>query len=54
MLKAVFGGKEETPDAGVSMKDPAAVRSLLVGLRARQASQHAGNADHDEPRKKPD
>lgn len=35
MLKAVFGGKEETPKAGVSMKDPAAVKSLFAGLKAR-------------------
>ncbi len=36
MLKAIFGGKDEPAQAGVSMKDPAAVRSLFAGLKARQ------------------
>lgn len=38
MLKAIFGGKEEAPAAGVSLKDPAAVKALFAGLRARQAT----------------
>lgn len=37
MLEAAFGGKDEAPKStGASMKDPAAVKALFAGLKARQ------------------
>lgn len=32
MLKAVFGSDQTPKDSGVSMKDPAAVKALMMGL----------------------
>lgn len=36
MLKAIFGGKDEAPKAGVSMKDPTAVKTFFAAMKARQ------------------
>jgi|GEM_PF-3375793 len=36
MLKAIFGSEDKPKEAGVSMKDPAAVKALFAGMKARQ------------------
>lgn len=36
MLKAIFGGADKPKALGASMKDPAAVKALFAGMKARR------------------